>query len=69
MLDAAASPHPVTRSVPRVAGLVRLARVPVVGAVLDVVFGRFGGFVTACVRDLVEQQSRGVRQDDSSTRS
>ena len=67
--DAAASRHPVTRSVPRVAGLVRLAQVPPVGAVLDLVFGRFGGFVTARVRELVEQQSRGVRETDSSTHS
>ena len=68
VVDAAASRHPVTRSVPRVAGLVRLAQVPPVGAVLDLVFGRFGGFVTARVRELVEQQSRGVRETGSSTR-
>ena len=69
VVDAVASRHPVTRSVPRVAGLVRLAQVPPVGAVLDLVFGRFGGFVTSRVRELVEQQSRGVRETDSSTRS
>lgn len=68
VVDAAAAGRPVTRSVPRVAGLVRLAQVPPVGAVLDLVFGRFGGLVTARVRGLVEQQADGVREKDSSTR-
>ena len=45
VLAAAAASRPVTRSVPRIAGLVRLARVPLLGAVLDRVFGRFGGRV------------------------
>jgi NAD(P)-dependent dehydrogenase (short-subunit alcohol dehydrogenase family) len=64
VLAAAASGRPVTRSVPRVAGLVRLAQVPLVGAVLDQVFGRFGGLVTNRVRALVKEQARGA----SSTR-
>jgi NAD(P)-dependent dehydrogenase (short-subunit alcohol dehydrogenase family) len=60
VIEAAASSHPVTRSVPRVAGLVRLAQVPPVGAVLDLVFGLFGGFVTARVKGLMHQQAEGV---------
>jgi hypothetical protein len=60
VIEAAASSHPVTRSVPRVAGLVRLAQVPPVGAVLDLVFGRFGGFVTTKVKGLMQQQADGV---------
>jgi NAD(P)-dependent dehydrogenase (short-subunit alcohol dehydrogenase family) len=60
VLAAAAASRPVTRSVPRIAGLVRLAQVPLVGAVLDQVFGRLGGLVTGRVRALVEQQTRGV---------
>jgi NAD(P)-dependent dehydrogenase (short-subunit alcohol dehydrogenase family) len=60
VVDAAASRHPVTRSVPRVAGLVRLAQVPPVGAVLDLVFGRFGGYVTAKVKGLMQQQAEGI---------
>ena len=67
VVDAAASRHPVTRSVPRVAGLVRLAQVPPVGAVLDVVFGRFGGFVTAKVKGLMHRQAEGVPHRLTST--
>jgi NAD(P)-dependent dehydrogenase (short-subunit alcohol dehydrogenase family) len=66
VLAAAAARHPVTRSVPRVAGLVRLAQVPPVGAVLDLVFGRFGGFVTAQVKALMEQQARGATENSPS---
>jgi NAD(P)-dependent dehydrogenase (short-subunit alcohol dehydrogenase family) len=65
VLAAAASRHPVTRSVPRMAGLVRLAQVPPVGAVLDLVFGRFGGLVTARVKELMEQQARGATENSS----
>lgn len=61
VLDAAGARHPVTRSVPRVAGIVRLAQVPPVGAVLDLLFGRFGRFVTDRVRGLSQEQARGVR--------
>jgi NAD(P)-dependent dehydrogenase (short-subunit alcohol dehydrogenase family) len=60
VLAAAAASRPVTRSVPRIAGLVRLAQVPLVGAVLDQVFGRFGGRVTDRVRALADQQARGI---------
>ena len=60
VLAAAAASRPVTRSVPRIAGLVRLAQVPLVGAVLDQVFGRFGGRVTGRVRALVDRQARDI---------
>ena len=60
VVAAAAAPRPVTRSVPRIAGVVRLAQVPLVGAVLDQVFGRFGGLITGRVRALVDEQARGT---------
>jgi NAD(P)-dependent dehydrogenase (short-subunit alcohol dehydrogenase family) len=60
VLDAAAAGRSTTRSVPRLGGLVRLARVQPVGAVLDVVFGRFGPAIAAWTAKLVAQQSRGV---------
>jgi NAD(P)-dependent dehydrogenase (short-subunit alcohol dehydrogenase family) len=69
VVDAAASRHPVTRAVPRIAGLVRLAQVPPVGAVLDLVFGRFGGFFTERVKGLMAEQAKGAEEKDSSTRS
>jgi NAD(P)-dependent dehydrogenase (short-subunit alcohol dehydrogenase family) len=65
VLAAAAARHPVTRAVPRVAGLVRLAQVPPVGAVLDVVFGLFGGLFTARVKGLMEEQARGATENSS----
>ena len=68
VVAAAAARRPVTRAVPRVGGLVRLAKVPPVGAALDLIFGRFGGAVTAKVGELVQQQADGVRTRDSSTR-
>lgn len=68
VVAAAAARRPVTRAVPRIGGLVRLAQVPPVGALLDVLFGRFGGAVTARVRRLVAEQAEGVRTPDSSTR-
>jgi hypothetical protein len=43
VLDAADAGRSTTRSVPRVGGLVRLARVQPLGALLDVVFGRSVG--------------------------
>jgi NAD(P)-dependent dehydrogenase (short-subunit alcohol dehydrogenase family) len=65
VVDAAGARHPVTRSVPRVAGVVRLAQVPPVGAVLDLVFGRFGRLVTNRVRGMAQEQARGVRTEAS----
>ena len=69
VVDAAAAGRPTTRSVPRPAGLVRLARVQPVGALLDVVFGRFGPAIAARVAGLVAQQARGVPARRPSTRS
>ena len=52
--------RPTTRSVPRFGGLVRLARPAAVGALLDVVFGRFGRAIAGRVRGLERDQSEGV---------
>jgi hypothetical protein len=46
--------------VPRLGGLVRLARVQPVGALLDVVFGRFGRVITQRVVGLEREQTEGV---------
>jgi len=60
VLVAADARRPTTRSVPRVGGLVRLARVQPVGALLDVVFGRFGRAITERVAGLEREQAAGV---------
>jgi NADP-dependent 3-hydroxy acid dehydrogenase YdfG len=60
VLAAADAGRPVTRSVPRLGGLVRLARVQPVGAVLDVLFGRFGRMITDRVVGVEREQTRGV---------
>ena len=60
VLDAADAARPTTRSVPRLGGLVRLARVQPVGALLDVVFGRFGRAIAGRVRGLEREQAEGV---------
>jgi NAD(P)-dependent dehydrogenase (short-subunit alcohol dehydrogenase family) len=60
VLDAADARRPTTRSVPRLGGLVRLARVQPVGALLDVVFGRFGRAITSRVTGLEREQTAGV---------
>ncbi len=60
VLDAADAGRPTTRSVPRLGGLVRLAPVQPVGALLDVVFGRFGRVITGRVRGLEREQAEGV---------
>jgi len=60
VLDAVDAGRSTTRSVPRVGGLVRLARVQPLGALLDVVFGRFGRAITEKVAALVREQARGV---------
>ena len=49
-----------SRSVPRVGGLVGLARVQPIGALLDVMFGRFGRTITDRVAGVVREQARGV---------
>jgi hypothetical protein len=60
VVDAAGATRPTTHAVPRVAGLVRLAQVPPVGAVLDVVFGLFGRTINDRVAGLVRQQAQSV---------
>ena len=60
VLDAADADRPTTRSVPRVGGLVRFARMAPVSAVLDVVFGRFGRVITERVAGLEREQAQGV---------
>jgi hypothetical protein len=60
VVAAASARGPVTRSVPRIGGLIRLARLRPVGMVLDVVFGRFGPVIARRVADLVAQQTEGV---------
>ncbi len=69
VVDAAAAQRPVTRAVPRLAGVVRLAQVPPVGAVLDLVFGVFGRAVTRRATELRDEQAAGVPERDASTRS
>jgi NAD(P)-dependent dehydrogenase (short-subunit alcohol dehydrogenase family) len=60
VVAAAGAGRSTTRSVPRVGGLVRLAQVQPVTAVLDVVFGRFGRVVARRVAGLVAEQAQGV---------
>ena len=60
VLAAADAARPTTRSVPRLGGLVRLARVQPVGALLDVVFGRFGRAISGRVAGLEREQAVGV---------
>ncbi len=45
---------------PRIGGLLRLARVQPVGALLDVMFGRFGRAIADQVAGLMREQERGV---------
>ncbi|HXV92190.1 MAG TPA: SDR family NAD(P)-dependent oxidoreductase [Pseudonocardia sp.] len=60
VVEVAAARRPTTRSVPRAAGLTRLAQVPPVGAVLDLVVGRLAGPIVAQVRELVTERSQGI---------
>ena len=60
VLDAADAGRSTTRSVPRVGGLVRLARVQPLGALLDVVFGRSVGRSPRRSPLLEREQARGV---------
>ncbi len=61
VVSAAAASHPTTTSVPRVAGLVRLAQVPPVGFVLDVVVGRLAGPIVSRTRRMVDDRVRALR--------
>lgn len=57
----AAESRPTTRSVPRVAGLIRLAQLPPVGAVLDVVMGRLARPAVSAARRAVERRVRALQ--------
>ena len=57
VLAVASAGRSTTRSVPRIGGLVRLARVQPVGAVLD---GRFGPAIAVWVAKLVAEQAKGI---------
>ena len=54
----AAASTPTTRSVPRPVGLVRLAQLPPVGFVLDVVVGRLAGPIVSTARRMVDERVR-----------
>lgn len=58
VVAAADASRPTTRSVPRVVGVVRLAQLPPVGFVLDLVAGRLAGPVVAGARKLVDERVR-----------
>jgi len=60
VFDAAGASHPVTRSVPRPVGLLRLAQVPPVGFVLDVVIGRFAQPIVELTQKLVADRAQGL---------
>ena len=60
VFEVAGARHPQTRSVPRPVGLLRLAQVPPVGFVLDVVLGRLAGPVVAVARSMVAERVQGV---------
>ncbi|MDP9408214.1 MAG: SDR family NAD(P)-dependent oxidoreductase [Actinomycetota bacterium] len=57
VVEVAAARHPVTRSVPRVAGLARLAQVPPVGFVLDVALGRLAVPMARQLRRMVAERA------------
>lgn len=61
VVTVAARPHSTTRSVPRAAGLIRLAQVPPVGAVLDVVMGRLARPGVSAVRRAVVRRVRALK--------
>jgi len=58
--DAAGASHPVTHSVPRPVGLLRLAQVPPVGFVLDVVMGRFAKPIVDLTQKLIADRVQGL---------
>ena len=61
VVAAAAATHPTTTSVPRVAGILRLAQLPPVGFVLDVVVGRLARPIVSGARRLVDDRVRALR--------
>jgi len=58
VLEVAAATSPTTRSVPRVVGLLRLAQLPPVGFVIDLVLGRFATQAVGVARKLVDDRVR-----------
>jgi NAD(P)-dependent dehydrogenase (short-subunit alcohol dehydrogenase family) len=60
VLAVAGATSPSTRSVPRAAGLVRLAQLPPVGFVLDVVVGRLAGPIVTTTRRMVDDRVRAL---------
>jgi short-subunit dehydrogenase len=56
----AGASSPTTRSVPRPVGLVRLAQLPPVGFVLDVVVGRLAGPIVSTTRRMVDDRVRAL---------
>lgn len=60
VVEVADATSPTTRSVPRVAGLVRLAQLPPVGFVLDVVVGRLAGPLVSTTRRMVDSRVRAL---------
>ena len=60
VLVVAAATSPTTRSVPRAVGLVRLAQVPPVGFVIDLVLGRYAADVVGFTRRLVDDRVRAL---------
>jgi hypothetical protein len=60
VVDVAGASSPSTRSVPRAVGLVRLAQLPPVGFVLDVVVGRLAGPIVSTTRRMVDDRVRAL---------
>ena len=60
VVEVAAAVHATTRSVPRAVGLVRLAQVPPVGFVLDVVLGRLAVPVVRTTQRMVDTRVRAL---------
>lgn len=60
VLEVAAATSATTRSVPRAVGLTRLAQVPPVGFVIDVVLGRLAVPVVSRTRRMVDERVRAL---------
>lgn len=60
VLELAAATSATTRSVPRIFGLTRLAQVPPVGFVIDVVLGRLAGPAVSGTRRMVDERVRAL---------
>ena len=61
VVEVAGATSPRTRAVPRVMGLGRLAQVPPVGFVLDVVLGRYARSIVDGTRRMVDERVRALR--------